>query len=237
MKLTESKSRRLFAAFVLIAVAGLIAFALLTRDDLDAIRHAAEQGDADAQFEVGESYTSGTKVPRDHTEAARWYRQAAEQGHADALFLLGEHYARGLGVLKDDKEAARSFRQAAEQGHDSAQLVLAGFFAEGRGVLKDDKEAARWYRQAAERGNAIAQMFLGLTYALGRGVPKNDVLAYMWLDVARANGFDSARKSRDDIGSDLAPDQIRRATELARACVTSDYQAANRQPDRRHFPA
>ena len=49
----------------------------------------AQQGDADAQFELGRSYTIGRGVAEDDQEAVYWYRKAAEQGHADAQFWLG----------------------------------------------------------------------------------------------------------------------------------------------------
>ena len=62
----------------------------------------AEQGDADAQFNLGVMYANGRGVLKDEAEAVRWSRLAAEQGDADAQFSLGVMYANGLlGVLKD----------------------------------------------------------------------------------------------------------------------------------------
>ena len=51
-------------------------------------RRGAEQGDADAQFNLGVMYAEGEGVARDDAEARRWYRKAAEQGHADAQHNL-----------------------------------------------------------------------------------------------------------------------------------------------------
>ncbi len=45
-------------------------------------RLAADQGDADAQFNLGIMYENGRRVPQDETEAVRWYRLAADQGFA-----------------------------------------------------------------------------------------------------------------------------------------------------------
>ena len=45
----------------------------------------AEQGDADAQFNLGYLYESGRGVSQDYNEAAKWYRKAAEQGHEKAI--------------------------------------------------------------------------------------------------------------------------------------------------------
>ena len=45
-------------------------------------RKAAEQGDADAQFNLGVMYAKGVGVPKDASQAVTWFRKAAEQGHA-----------------------------------------------------------------------------------------------------------------------------------------------------------
>ena len=58
--------------------------------------HAAELGDADAQYNLGTLYFVGQDVPQDYTEAAvRWLRRAAEQGNqflnaTDGRLLSGE---------------------------------------------------------------------------------------------------------------------------------------------------
>ena len=50
----------------------------------------AEQGHANAQFNLGMMYTIVRGVPQDDKTAAKWYRLAAEQGHADAKERLKE---------------------------------------------------------------------------------------------------------------------------------------------------
>lgn len=53
-----------------------------------ALHKVAEQGDAEAQFELGELYyKSGAYV-----KSINWYRKAAEQGHAGAQYVLGGYY-------------------------------------------------------------------------------------------------------------------------------------------------
>ena len=49
----------------------------------------AEQGNADAQFNLGLMYRNGEGVQQDHEESAKWFRRAAEQGHAGAQSRLG----------------------------------------------------------------------------------------------------------------------------------------------------
>ena len=51
-------------------------------------RKAADQGDADAQFNLGGQYARGHGVAKDVAEAARWYRKAADQGDSEAAIKL-----------------------------------------------------------------------------------------------------------------------------------------------------
>ena len=43
--------------------------------EIDAMRARAEQGDADAQSDLGLRYAAGRGVPEDDAEAVRWYRR------------------------------------------------------------------------------------------------------------------------------------------------------------------
>ena len=125
-------------------------------DALFEIRRAAEQGDADAQFNLGHMYHNGNGVPQDHTEAIRWYRQAAEQGKAMAQNNLGRMYYNGEGVSQDDSEAVRWYRRAAEQGDAIAQVNLGDMYDAGWGVPQDDRQASQWYRRASEQGISVS---------------------------------------------------------------------------------
>ena len=66
-------------------------------------------------------YDDGHGVPRDDTEAAKWFRLAADQGYAMAQNNLGSLYARGEGVPKDYVQAYMWFALSAEQ--DNALAV------------------------------------------------------------------------------------------------------------------
>jgi TPR repeat protein len=47
--------------------------------NVEELRQRAEQGDVKAQLNLGTMYGNGQGVPKDHAEAAKWYRKAAEQ--------------------------------------------------------------------------------------------------------------------------------------------------------------
>ena len=122
------------------------------------LRALAEQGNAEAQFNLGQLYEHGRGVPKDYAEALRWYRLAAEQGDPFAQFDLGSHYSEGIGVPKDEKEALRWWQSAAAQGFPPAQHSLGKVLARGeQGVLPDKVQAYVWFALSAAQGNEEAR--------------------------------------------------------------------------------
>ena len=66
----------------------------------DELREKAEQGDVQAQSNLGIMYETGRGGPQDDVEAVRWYRLAAEQGDAGAV-LPERHGERHQGQAGD----------------------------------------------------------------------------------------------------------------------------------------
>ena len=119
-------------------------------------RKAAEQGNTNAQNNLGVCYETGQGVTKNLKEAIRWYMKAAEQGNMNAQNNLGLCYKSGQGVTKDLKEAVKWFCKAAEQGNANAQNNLGVCYENGQGVSQDYVEAIKWYKKAAEQGNRFA---------------------------------------------------------------------------------
>jgi TPR repeat protein len=115
------------AAFVLVPYLAASAVAGPMEDAADAyargdytkalrlIRPLANDGEAEARFNLGLMYVTGRGVPQDYAAAVIWFRKAADQG--DAI-------AKGMGVPQNYAEAMIWFRKAAEQGHRVAKLYL-----------------------------------------------------------------------------------------------------------------
>jgi TPR repeat protein len=168
------------------------------RDFATALRHwrpLAEQGNANAQFNLGFMYGHGAGVSQSSADAMKWYRLAADQGLVDAQFNLGLMYQNGQGVPQNYPEAARWHRKAADQGHASAGVMMAIFFAEGRGVPQDDAVAMTWARWSAERGNADAQFIAGRGYQHGKGVGQDLAEAARWYRKAAEQGNADAQET------------------------------------------
>ena len=120
----------------------------------------AEEGNAVAQYNLGQMYRRGDGVPQDYKEAARWYTLAANQGDVDARYNLALMYENGEGVSQDYKEAVRLWRLAAKQGDAEAQHNLANRYYYGEGVIKDIVFAHMWKNIAASNGYKPAKEHL-----------------------------------------------------------------------------
>ncbi|MDB4254942.1 sel1 repeat family protein [bacterium] len=87
-------------------------------------RPLAEQGDADAQKDLGVMYFTGQGVTQDYDEAVKLYRLAAEQGNVAAQSNLAEMYYKGQGVPQDFDEAAKWLHLVAKDGSAPAQYMM-----------------------------------------------------------------------------------------------------------------
>jgi hypothetical protein len=91
--------------------------------DLQAL---ADQGSADAQWQMAVRYHNGEGVPQDDTQAMKWYERAAEQGHVDAQSHLGAYYWAGRGVPEDLSKAYFWSTIAMAQGDENSKSRLEG---------------------------------------------------------------------------------------------------------------
>ena len=87
-------------------------------------RLAADQGNSEAQNDVGFFYLSGLGVSQDYPEGLRWLHKAADQGNEVAQVSIGMAYLNGLGVPQNHTEAIRWFHKAADKGDEDAKNAL-----------------------------------------------------------------------------------------------------------------
>ncbi|MBT5086993.1 MAG: sel1 repeat family protein, partial [Deltaproteobacteria bacterium] len=80
----------------------------------------AAQGDAAAQFNIGNLFDFGKGVREDNVQAAYWYNKSAEQDNVNAQYALGWMYENGEGVKKDLVKALLWYKKAADQKHSGA---------------------------------------------------------------------------------------------------------------------
>ena len=68
----------------------------VTEDKIAQLQREAQQGSADAQYELAYLYENGIGVAKDETKALELYQQAADQGHPAAKTNLDD--------LKNEKQ-------------------------------------------------------------------------------------------------------------------------------------
>jgi TPR repeat protein len=155
---------------------------------------SAQKGEPWACFNVGLSYHLGRfGIPRDPTEAAKWYRAAAERGYALAQANLGYCYDTGFGVEAEPIEAVKWYQMAALQGNAFAQFNVGKKYHSGPGVGLDQKLALRWLSQAAQQSFVPAYFTLGQMHAndsLGNPDYKE---AMKWFRLAADQGYAAAQ--------------------------------------------
>jgi len=113
------------------------------------LRKLADQGDADAQWQMGVRYHNGENVPRDDGQAMQWFLRAAEQGHVTAQATLGAYYWAGRGVPQDLSKAYFWSALALAQGDENSKSRLEGLSSQ---MTRAQVSAARqqaevWIRQ------------------------------------------------------------------------------------------
>ncbi len=159
------------------------------------VRKRAEQGDAEAQFQLGRALSSGTGIGKDVNESVRWVRKAAESGLPTAQYSLGFMLENGQLLQRNPAEAVFWYSRAAEQGHTIALSrldLLAYALPVGTGVTKEVNETILWLRKAAESGLPAAQYSLGFMHEYGQFLPRNPAEAVIWYSRAAEQGHTNA---------------------------------------------
>lgn len=157
----------------------------------DLWKNAAEKGDSNAQFNVGNMLATGDGVSQSFQVANIYYRLAADQGHEEAQIFLATNYRLGQGTAIDIEQAMELLSTAAAAGHPIAQFDLAEIYLNDSLALPNSAAmAAGWYEGAAAQGVIIAQVKLANMYRKGYRVdgsvqiPKDEAFAFTWYEVA-----------------------------------------------------
>lgn len=154
---------------------------------VETLKEMAENGDAEAQYNLFGLYFVGKDVQKDLKKAIYWCKKSAEQGYANAQYALGACYSDGDGVLVDKNKAFYWLEKSAKQDINGAQYLLALLCYEGKGTLVNKKQAFYWCGKSAQQGNPNAQFFLGQLYFFGEGTLENKKQSAFWMKKAYEN--------------------------------------------------
>lgn len=145
-------------------------------------RLAAEQGVAEAQFELAVRLKVDATTDAQLIEAWKWLVAAAQSGFPRAQWLAGQAFSEFGGstwrrATTDYMVAREQFEQAVAQDFLPAAFSLAQLLEAGKGGPEDASRAAKLYERVALEGDeyeaSLAKARLALLCYAGRGVPKD----------------------------------------------------------------
>ncbi|AZS49980.1 sel1 repeat family protein [Entomomonas moraniae] len=107
---------------------------------------AADEGNTDAMYNIGNLYAKGEGVEWSYQQAMQWWLKAADKGHINSMLMIGGYYYAST----EYPEAMQWYLKAANKGSPNAMLRLGCLYKEGLGVKQDKEQAEFWYRKAKE---------------------------------------------------------------------------------------
>ncbi len=181
------------------------------------LQQKANEGDAQAQFNLGCCYATNTDIEKNNHLAFEWIQKAAEQGLVDAQLFLGLSYSierliqndenkdiligywtegksfkpQWLFALKPNESASLSFKwfqEASIQNCIDAQYWLAFLYYEGVGTKQDYQQAFEWFKKSADQGFVYSYKWISYFYLLGKGgIKRNNELSCEWFKKAETS--------------------------------------------------
>ena len=127
----------------------------MAKENFDHLKVLAGQGNAEAQFQLGEYYfeqRSEAETEEDEdkvsAECLKWYTKAAEHGYAIAQYNLGRLYFHSENFTM----AAKWYTKAAEQEDEDALVELGYLYFKGLGVQRNKALAEQLFNKVEDRG-------------------------------------------------------------------------------------
>lgn len=134
----------------------------LLKEAVNHLQKLSNNGYPDAQYLLGDAYSSGALGKPDLKESFLLFQLAAKHGHAEAGYRAALCLEEGWGVGKDARRAVQFLRQSASRSHPGAMLRLgiACFYGKlglhmGSSAAKGKTqlEGIKWLTRASETAN------------------------------------------------------------------------------------
>lgn len=140
----------------------------------------AAQGDAQAQYQLGQAFTTGKGARKNPAEGVSWLALAAGNGHVQAAAALAKAYEQGVGVKRDSAQAAQWWLRAGMLGDADAKASFVQMFLSGQTDDMGGPTGAAWLEEVAAAGDVRAVLAVGRAYEEGRGVVADSAKARDW---------------------------------------------------------
>lgn len=173
---------------------------------VEMLQRSADNGNADAQWELGLMYEFENHVAKDEAKALELYRQSADAGSPIGMYMVAHCYQHGI-VVEEDHAASDSLygkafdelmRLAPQEDIYVLNFVGSAYFW-GDGVKADREKAFGYYLISAQKGNPETQYKVGNCYETGEGTAKDMEKAKEWYEKSAAQGYPDAIKALKNI--------------------------------------
>jgi TPR repeat protein len=157
---------------------------------IDLLSTAARSRSLSARFNLGMAYYNGDGVPKNVSQASRWFRLAVKQNFSEAQYTLGVLLIEGEeNFPKEEKEGLRLLKLAAEQGHLAAKEQL---YKRGMGTPPPNSVVSST-EEVPIKTDAV-QLEEARKYYAGVGVPQDYERALsLFSSLARKGNAEAAR--------------------------------------------
>lgn len=141
----------------------------LLKEALHYLKRLSDKGYVDAQYLLGDAYSSGAFGKVDNKEAFSLFLLAAKHGHTECAFRTAHCYEEGLGTGRDARKVVEFLKLAASKNHPAAMYKLGMYSFYSRMGLPDNvatkKMGIKWLERAL---NVASELTAAAPYELGR---------------------------------------------------------------------
>lgn len=160
---------------------------------------AANDGDAEAQFNLGVCYRDGVQISVNDDVATLWFEKSSSQGNHEAEYAFAEILSRRQPSSDaTDKKIVGLLQKAVAANHIKAKTLLGKYLYAGKGVNEDYEQAVKLWEDAVKSGDLDAKCELAGFHFTGRGMfnsgKDQDLALKEWMEAATANHIESTFK-------------------------------------------
>ncbi|SMN20611.1 similar to Saccharomyces cerevisiae YER096W SHC1 Sporulation-specific activator of Chs3p (chitin synthase III), required for the synthesis of the chitosan layer of ascospores [Maudiozyma saulgeensis] len=123
------------------------------------LKKLSSKGYSDAQYLLGDAYSSGAFGKISNKESFILFQAAAKHGHIESAYRTAHCYEEGLGTTRDARKALNFLKFAASRNHPSAMFKLGLYSFNGRMGLPNDvntkQNGIKWLSRASARANEL----------------------------------------------------------------------------------
>lgn len=133
------------------------------------LKKLSDKGYTEAQYLLGDAYSSGAIGKVDNKESFVLFQSAAKHGHVESAYRTSYCYEEGLGTGRDARKAVDYLKMAASKNHPAAMYKLGVYSFHGRMGLGHDVNTKKMGIKWLERASSIAnELIAAAPFELGK---------------------------------------------------------------------